>query len=577
MNIGSYTFAEFKQKAAEFHGYPAPGLLIGAYMVEKARAPLPEGTLFEAAVETKKCLPDAVQLLTLCSVGNQWMKIVDLGRYALSLYDKFTGEGFRVHLDLERMRDYPEILGWYLKLKPKKEQDSERLFQEIERAGDGICGIAPIRVRPRLLGHGHMDRIAPCPLCGEAYPINDGPVCRGCQGEAPYTVIRAGSPAAAPLPGTPATENGPPLPGGRIVPVAEAVGKAALHDMTRIIPGESKEVAFTAGRIITVGDVCRLQQMGRFNVAVAEGGGDNDYVHENAGVEAFARRMAGANIVYDLPPKEGKINFRAAVRGLLSLDRARLLAFNMAPDVMCATRQDATVVEAGTGVAASRVIPLYIHKDAFAAALSVLEAPLFRVDPLRKAKVGVLVTGTEVFQGLIEDRFIPTIAAKVAQYDCDVAETVIAPDDPAAIRAGIDRIRAAGADLLITTAGLSVDPDDVTRQALMEAGLTDMLYGAPVLPGGMSLVGLLPSPEHAPEKAAHGPAEDAPVPLPPGAMQVLGVPACALYSKTTLFDGLLPRLLAGRRISRQELALMAEGGFCMNCKRCTWPKCFFMK
>ena len=138
MHVGSYTFQEFKDKAAEFHGYPAPGLLIGGYMVEMAKAALPPNILFEAVVESKKCLPDAVQLLTLCSIGNGWMKIVNLGRYAVSLFDKYTGVGVRVSVDLDKLKDWPQIEGWFLKLVPKKDQDTEELFREIEAAGEFV-------------------------------------------------------------------------------------------------------------------------------------------------------------------------------------------------------------------------------------------------------------------------------------------------------------------------------------------------------------------------------------------------------------------------------------------------------
>ncbi len=541
MDIGPYSFAAFKEKAAEFHGYPAPGLLIGGYMVETAKAALPQGTLFEALVETRKCLPDAVQLLTLCSTGNNWMKVLNLGRYALSLFDKHSGEGFRVRIDLEKLAAWPEIEAWFLKKKLKKDQDQDLLLREIETAGDTICAMAPVRIRQRFLGHAQMGAIAACPRCGEAFPAADGPLCRGCQGEAPYTLLReAKDPARL-------------RPFVRVVPVEEAVGRTALHDMTRIIPGREKGAAFSAGQTISAGDVCRLQQMGRFEVAVAENPDPGDFIHENAGAEAFAQRMAGENIAFDLPPKEGKINFRAAASGLFTLDRARLAAFNMIPDVMAAARQDATLVEAGSEVAGTRVIPLYIGNTHFAEALGLLGRPLFSVAPLRQARVGILVTGTEVFQGLIEDKFIPVISAKVENLRCTVVKTAIVPDDVARIRRSIDEMRAAGADLLVTTGGLSVDPGDLTRAALTEAGLTDALYGAPVLPGTMSLVGQLPD------------------------MQVIGVPACALYFKITLFDALLPRLLAGRRITRAELASLGEGGFCMNCKVCTWPKCFFLK
>ncbi len=544
MNIGPYTFEEFKRKAAEFHSYPAPGLLLGGYMVAMARAALPEGTLFEAVVESKKCLPDAVQLLTPCSAGNNWMKVVNLGRYAVSLYDKYSGQGVRVHVDVEKLAAFPELSAWFLKTKAKKDQDEALLLREIETAGDSVCSMAPIQIQARFLRHSHMGDVATCPRCGEAFPVNDGPLCRGCQGEAPYTPLNGAESA--------------PAPRKRVVPVAEAVGKTALHDMTQIFPGESKGPAVRAGQTISAGDLCRLQQMGRFEVAVVDGDAEG-FVHENAGVEAFAKRMAGENIVFSLPPKEGKINFRAAVDGLFTLDRARLLAFNMVPDVMAATRQDGLLVEEGSEVAGTRVVPLYISQGGFAEALSVLDKPLFSIAPLRRAKVGILVTGTEVFQGLVQDKFIPIISAKVEQLRCTVVKSAIAPDDKAHLQRAIEEIRAAGVDLLITTGGLSVDPGDVTRAALLEAGLTDFVYGAPVLPGTMSLAGLMP--------ARDGFA----------AMQVLGVPACALYSKTTLFDALLPRLLAGRRVTRPELAALGEGGFCMGCKVCSWPKCFFLK
>lgn len=568
MNIGPYTFEEFKQKAADFHGYPAPGLLLGGYMVEMARRELPEGTLFEALVESRKCLPDAVQILTLCSVGNNWMKVLNLGRYALSLYDKYTGQGVRVYVDIGKMKAWPELTAWFMKLKPKREQDSDLLFRELEAAGDTVCSIMPVRINARFLGHAPSSGIGVCPRCGEPFPTVDGILCRGCQGEAPYTAFLPGTDGSALAAGSPSCMPAP----ARVVPVEEAVGKKALHDMTEIVPGQSKGAAFKAGQTIGAGDVCRLQQMGRFSVAVEDESALAGFAHENAGAEAFARRMAGENIEYSLPPKEGKINFRAAASGLFTVDRHRLLAFNMTPDVMCATRQDGLEVEAGSEVAGTRVIPLYISEEHLAEALSVLDGPLFSVVPMRRARVGVLVTGSEVFQGLIEDKFIPVVSAKVEQRGCTVVKTVIAPDDIAAIRKGIEDIRAAGADLLVTTGGMSVDPGDVTRAALMEAGARDVLYGAPVLPGTMTLTGFIPSPG-----AEDFLPEDGFASLPQGAMQVMGVPACALFHKVTLFDALLPRMLAGRRLTRAEIAHLGEGGFCMNCKVCTWPKCFFIK
>jgi formylmethanofuran dehydrogenase subunit E len=288
--------------------------------------------------------------------------------------------------------------------------------------------------------------------------------------------------------------------------------------------------------------------------------------------------MAGENVVFSLPPKEGKINLRSTIRGLLCVDAKRLAAFNMLPDVMCASRRDGTLLEEGAEFAGTRVIPLYVHEDRFAAALGLLGQPLFSVAPLRSARAGVLVTGTEVFQGLIEDKFIPLISAKLWNYGCSVVKAEVVPDDRGRIARAIDGIRQAGADLLVTTGGLSVDPEDVTRAALLDAGLVDVLYGAPVLPGAMSLIGRLAGtkPVSLPEEPRTGQTRALRQPEE-GEMQVIGVPACALYFKVTFFDILLPRLLAGRQISRAELAALGEGGFCANCKLCTWPKCFFVK
>ncbi len=158
-------------------------------MVEMAKRTLPEGILYEAVVETTKCLPDAVQLLTPCSLGNNWMKVHNLGRYALSLFDKRTGEGVRVYLDVAKLGAYPEIRGWFLKEKTKAEQDETRLLAEIEAAGDTICTLIPIRMKRRFLGHKQMYKVKICLLCGESYPESDGAVCRGCQGDAPYESV----------------------------------------------------------------------------------------------------------------------------------------------------------------------------------------------------------------------------------------------------------------------------------------------------------------------------------------------------------------------------------------------------
>jgi len=189
MNIGSYTFLQFHEIAEDFHGCAAPGMLIGGYMVELGKGLLPEGTLFEALVETGKCLPDAVQLLTLCSTGNRRLHIRDLGLYAVSLYNKKDGVGVRISIDPARLYAFPEIRGWFMKEKPKYAQDINELERQIEDAGHSICKVQRVQMDKALLGHAPVGAIGVCPRCGEAYPLEHGAQCLGCQGQAPYIAL----------------------------------------------------------------------------------------------------------------------------------------------------------------------------------------------------------------------------------------------------------------------------------------------------------------------------------------------------------------------------------------------------
>ena len=179
------TFDEFKERVREFHGFTAPGVLIGGFMVDLAWRRLPKETRFEAISETPKCLPDAVQLLTPCTIGNGWLTIVDTGRYALCFYDKESGRGVRVAVDAALLEAWPEIKSWFFKLTPKKEQDFEALMREIREAGASYCTVRPVTVTPRP-PKGEGRRFALCPSCGESYPLSHGSRCLGCQGADPY-------------------------------------------------------------------------------------------------------------------------------------------------------------------------------------------------------------------------------------------------------------------------------------------------------------------------------------------------------------------------------------------------------
>lgn len=184
--IGSYTLEEYLREVEEFHGHIAPGLVVGGFMVEVARRHIPEGVLFDAISETSQCLPDAIQILTPCTVGNSWLRVIDLGRFALALFDKYTGEGVRVFLDPAKLEPFPEIKSWFFRTSSKTAQNEEQLLKEIKTAGESILSFERIRISPELLGKQSKGSIAICPMCGEAYPASQGDVCSGCQGQAPY-------------------------------------------------------------------------------------------------------------------------------------------------------------------------------------------------------------------------------------------------------------------------------------------------------------------------------------------------------------------------------------------------------
>jgi formylmethanofuran dehydrogenase subunit E len=181
--ILSYTFEEFVSRVKSFHGFEAVGVILGGFMVDLAYKHLPKKGLFDALCETPKCLPDSIQLLTPCTTGNGWLTVVNVGRFALTLYDKETGEGIRVFVDPARVEAWPELKAWFLKLKTKKEQDVSRLLDEAKRAGGDICGVQRVRVADSIrLRKRHRGEFVICPVCKEAYPLADGTTCLACRG-----------------------------------------------------------------------------------------------------------------------------------------------------------------------------------------------------------------------------------------------------------------------------------------------------------------------------------------------------------------------------------------------------------
>ena len=193
MNILSYTFEAYVERVRAFHDFAAPGVVIGGFMVDVAYQHLPPEGLFSVICETPKCLPDAVQILTAKTIGNGRLTVINLGRYALTFYDISNGEGIRISLDQTKIELWPEIKQWFLKLKPKKEQDYPLLMKQIRKSGAGICSIDYVRVAPRFLEKKRRGEITVCPQCNEAYPLADGVICLGCQESAPYIVAETQS------------------------------------------------------------------------------------------------------------------------------------------------------------------------------------------------------------------------------------------------------------------------------------------------------------------------------------------------------------------------------------------------
>jgi molybdopterin biosynthesis enzyme len=233
-----------------------------------------------------------------------------------------------------------------------------------------------------------------------------------------------------------------------------------------------------------------------------------------------------------------------------------LMQFNMFGEVMCATRHTNTIVKRGEKVAATRAIPLVVARQTVRAAVEAAHRAgcgVLSVSPLAKAKVGVMITGDEVYYGRIQDKFQPVIRQKVVELGGEVVDLVFLPYDDQRIADAATTLVAQGANLLISTGGMSVDPDDRSRHALKKAGAENMVYGSPVLPGAMFMVAYL------------------------NEVPVLGIPACGMYATRTILDMILPRVLAGEKITRTEIAMLGHGGLCLKCKTCTFPVCPFGK
>jgi len=338
-----------------------------------------------------------------------------------------------------------------------------------------------------------------------------------------------------------------------VISLEEAVGKVLAHDVTEIRPGQFKGPAFKKGYIVREEDMEHLRRLGKEHLYVLHLGPDE--FHEDDAAIRLATALAGPGIVFNEKAAEGKINLKAAHRGLLKVQVDALTAFNMVPNVTCSSRHNNVVVEEGEIVAGTRAIPLIIDRRDVDQAVRIGEKAggIFSVKKFAVPETGLVITGNEVYSGRVDDKFAPILRKKLKFFGCPVKETLFMPDNQDQITEAIKVLLDGGIGLILVAGGMSIDPDDVSRLAIMDAGAEDVVYGSPVLPGAMFLYGHF------------------------GEVPVMGLPACVLYYRATVFDLMLPRVLAGERITRRDLAVTAHGGLCLNCEKCHYPVCPFGK
>ncbi|MCR5300105.1 MAG: molybdopterin-binding protein [Erysipelotrichaceae bacterium] len=341
----------------------------------------------------------------------------------------------------------------------------------------------------------------------------------------------------------------------KLMKTVDAVGQMLCHDMTQIIPGEFKGPLFRKGHIVTEEDIPLLLSIGKDHIYVWEV--NESMLHEDEAAEILYQICTNGSSSFEkTAPKEGKIEVIAAMDGLLKIDRNRLYAVNSIGEMMIASRHGDTAVKAGDRIAGTRVIPLIIEKEKMAAAEKATEgAPIFTLKPFVKKKIGLITTGNEVYYGRIEDKFTPVIKAKLKAFGAEVVFHKLSSDDIDLETSLIQEALAADVDMVICTGGMSVDPDDRTPAAIRAAADEVITYGAPVLPGAMFMLA------YKGEKR----------------IPICGLPGCVMYAKRTIFDLMLPRLLADDPITKEEIDRLGEGGYCLNCQVCTYPNCGFGK
>ncbi|MEG0919302.1 MAG: molybdopterin-binding protein [Anaerovoracaceae bacterium] len=347
----------------------------------------------------------------------------------------------------------------------------------------------------------------------------------------------------------------------KVVKTVEAEGHVLCHDITQIIKGVTKDAVFRKGHVVTAEDIPVLLSVGKENLYVWEN--NEGMLHEDEGAEILCQMCINENMGRSAT-KEGKIELTADCHGLLKINNQALKAVNSFGQLMIASRHGNFPVKKGEKIAGTRIIPLVIEEEKMLKAKEIVSEitggkPIYEIKKYMGKKVGIVTTGSEVFYGRIKDTFTPVIIEKIAEFGGEVLEHIILEDDDAKVTQSILDLIDKGADMVVCTGGMSVDPDDKTPLAIKNTGADIVTYGAPVLPGAMFLL-------------AYFNKEGRDLPIP-----VMGLPGCVMYAKRTIFDLVLPRVMADDPVSPEDLVDLGQGGLCLSCDICTFPNCGFGK
>ncbi len=336
----------------------------------------------------------------------------------------------------------------------------------------------------------------------------------------------------------------------KIIAIQDAVGMLLAHDMTQIIPGEYKGPRFKKGHMVSEEDIPHLLKMGKEHIGIIEYG-KND-IHENDAALRMAKAMVGQGIKLT-EASEGKVSMITEYAGLLKINKEVLEELNSISDLMAATIHGNRLVDEAMLIGGTRIIPLItdVGNIEKMEAICKEKGPVIYVMPLHTFKVGMVTTGSEVYHKRIVDKFGPVIREKFAELNCQVVEQIYANDYADKITESIFKLIENGADFIVCTGGMSVDPDDVTPVGIRNTGAKIITYGAPTLPGAMFMLGYL------------------------GEIPIVGLPGCVMYAKRTIFDLIIPRLVAKDPVTKRDIIKLGHGGMCMDCEVCIFPNCGF--